>query len=104
MYDISYLFKRLVDVLDQITICSLDDELEIIIKMDYISQTQNIFSYLGDLRKAIKRLNSINERLPEGGRIILPDSYVRSRLIRAARQVPIYKPVLDRLLITPMNE
>ena len=103
MYDISYLFKRLVDVLDQITICSLDDELEIIIKMDYKPQTQNIFSYLGDLRKAIKRLNAINERLPEEGRIILPDSYVRSRLVRAARQVPIYKPVLDSILIAEIT-
>ena len=104
MYDISYLFKRLVDVLDQITICSLDDELEIIIKMDYKPQTQNIFSYLGDLRKAIKRLNAINERLPAEGRIMLPDSYVRSRLIRAARQVPIYKPVLDSILIADIAE
>jgi len=101
VYDISYLFKRLVDVLDQITICSLDDELEIIIKMDYKPQTQNIFSYLGDLRKAIKRLNDINERLPIAGRIILPDSYVRSRLIRAARMVPVYKPpYLARILMT----
>ena len=100
VYDISYLFKRLVDVLDQITICSLDDELETIIKMDYKPQTQNIFSYLGDLRKAIKRLHDINERLPESGRIHLPDSYVRSRLIRAARQVPVYKPVLDAILIS----
>ena len=104
MYDISHLFKRLVDVLEQITICSLDDELEEIIKMDYKPSKQNIFSYLGDLKRAIKKLNDINERLPPGGRIVLPDSYVRSRLIRAARQVPVYKPVLDRLLITPMNE
>jgi len=80
-----------------------DDELEIIIKMDYKPQTQNIFSYLGDLRKAIKRLNAINERLPEEGRIILPDSYVRSRLVRAARQVPIYKPVLDSILIADIH-
>ena len=103
-YDISYLFKRLIDVLEQVTICSLDDELEIIIKMDFKPSTQNIFSYLGELKKAIKRLNDINERLPNEGRIVLPDSYIRSRLIRAARQVPIYKPVLDRLLITPMTE
>ena len=34
MYDISRLFKRSVHVLEQITICSLDDELEEIIKMD----------------------------------------------------------------------
>jgi transposase InsO family protein len=103
MYDISLLFKRLVDVLEQITICSLDDELECVIKMDYKPQSQNIFSYLGDLRKAIKRLHDLNERLPEGGGIVLPDSYVRSRLIRAARQVPVYKPVLDALLIQPIE-
>jgi hypothetical protein len=103
-YDISYLFKRLIDVLEQVTICSLDDELEAIIKMDFKPSTQNIFSYLGELKKAIKKLNDINDRLPEEGRIILPDSYVRSRLIRAARQIPVYKPVLDRLLITPIHE
>ena len=56
------------------------------------------------ISRAIKKVNDINERLPEAGRIVLPDSYVRSRLVRAARQVPVYKPVLDRLLITPMNE
>ena len=28
-YDISYLFKRLIDVLEQVTICSSDDELEL---------------------------------------------------------------------------
>ena len=70
----------------------------------YKPHSQNIFSYLGDLRKAIQRLHDINERLPEEGRIILPDSYVRSRLVRAARQVPIYKPVLDRLLIATVEE
>ena len=102
MYDISYLFKRLVEVLEQITICSLDDELECVIKMDFKPEKQNIFAYLGDLRKAIKRLHDVNERIPEGGRILLPDTYVRSRLIRAARQVPVYKPVLDALLIQPV--
>ena len=77
---------RLIDVLEQVTICSLDDELELIIKMDFKPTSQNIFSYLGELKKSIKRLNDINERLPVEGRIVLPDSYVRSRLIRAARQ------------------
>ena len=42
MYDITLLFK-----LEQITICSLDDELELVIKMDYNPQKQNVFSYLG---------------------------------------------------------
>ena len=70
--------------------------------MDYKPNSQNIFSYLGELRKAIKRLHEMNERLPAEGRIVLPDSYVRSRLVRAARQVPVYKPVLDALLIQPI--
>ena len=72
--------------------------------MDYNPQKQNVFSYLGDLRKAIKRLHELGERLPESGRINLPDSYVRSRLVRAARQVPVYKPVIDALLILPMEK
>ena len=35
VYDIAALFKRLVRVLEQITICSLDDELEKVIKLDF---------------------------------------------------------------------
>ena len=64
IYDIFALFKRLVEVLEQITICSVDDELELVIKMDYNPSKQNVFSYLGDLRKAIKRLHDVCERLP----------------------------------------
>ena len=79
IYDIFALFKRLVEVLEQITICSVDDELELVIKMDYNPLKQNVFSYLGDLRKAIKRLHDVCERLPVDGRITLPDSYVKSR-------------------------
>ena len=75
-YDISSLFKRLCQVLEQITICSLDDELETVIKMDYKPQKQNIFSYLVDLRRAVKRLHDINDRLPKEAHIWLPDSYV----------------------------
>lgn len=103
-YDISFLFKRLCSVLEQITICSLDDELENVIKMDYKPQSQNIFSYLSELRKAVKRLHDLNERVPKEGQIWIPDTYVRSRLVRAARQVPVYKPVLDALLIKPLEE
>ena len=94
----SIILKRL--CLDQITICSLDDELESVIKCDFKPQTQNIFSYLADLKKAMNRLQDLNSRLPENGRIVLPDSFVRSRLIRAARQVPVYKPVIDALVIS----
>jgi hypothetical protein len=104
MFDISYLFTRLRRILEQITICSLDDELEAVIKCDFKPQQQNIFSYLTDLRKAMKRLQDVNDRLPESGRIIFPDAFVRSRLVRAARQLAVYKPVIDALVIKPAEE
>ena len=44
IYDIFALFKRLVEVLEQITICSVDDGLELVIKMDYNPSKQNVFS------------------------------------------------------------
>jgi hypothetical protein len=89
-YDISYLFKRLCQVLEQITICSLDDELEAVIKLDFLPAKQNIFSYFADLRRAVKKLHDINEKLPQKARIVLPDAYLRSRLVRAARQVGVF--------------
>ena len=49
-------------------------------------------------------LHDLGERLPVSGRIQLPDSYVKSRLIRAARQVAIYKPVVDQLLMAKVDD
>jgi hypothetical protein len=103
-YDIQYLFKRLCQVLEQVTICSLDDELEAVIKLDYKPQTHTIFTYYAELRKAVKRLHDVNDRLPESARIVLPDAYLRSRLVRAARQVPVFKPVIDTLLMKKPEE
>jgi hypothetical protein len=103
-YDIAYLFKRLCQVLEQVTICSLDDELEGVIKLDFKPQTQNIFAYYADLRKAVKRLHDVNDRLPESARVVLPDAYLRSRMVRAARQVPVFKPVIDALLMKRPEE
>jgi len=103
-YDIAALFKRLVKVLEQITICSLDDELEKVLSVAFDPNKQNVFSYLGELRKAIKGLHDLNERLPMNGRIVLPDAFVKSKLIRAARQVPIYKPVIDMLLMSEVDD
>ena len=91
-------------MLEQITICSLDDELEIIIKLDFKPKSQSIFSYYSELRKAVNHLHDMNESLPEGARIVLPDAYLRGRLIRAARQVPVFKLVIDGLLVMPMKD
>ena len=91
-YDISHLFKRLYEVLETVTICSLDDEVYAVTHMEFDPTTQDLFSYLEDLKKAGRRLDEVNSRLPESGRVIFSDAYYRSRLIRAARQIPMYKP------------
>jgi hypothetical protein len=104
VYDISHLFKRLVDTIETVTICSLDDEVYNVTHLEFDPSSQNIFGYLEELRRAIAKLNDLNERLPAEGRVILSESYVRSRLIRAARQIPSYKSVVDQLVILPVAE
>ena len=59
---------------------------------------QDLFAYLEDLRKAMRRLDDLNERLPHNARVTFPPSYLRSRLVRAARQLPVYKTVVDSLI------
>ena len=103
VHDISFLFKRLVEVLDTVTICALDDEVYNVTHLDFDPSSQDLFSYLEELRRAMCKLSDLNERLPEEGRVILPESYIRSRLVRAARQVPAYKTVIDNLVTQPLD-
>jgi len=91
IYDISYLFKRLWDVMETVTICSLDDEVYNVTHLEFDPTKQDLFQYLEELRRAVRRLDDLNDRLPEEGRVILSENYIRSRLIRAARKVPMYK-------------
>ena len=62
VYDISFLFKRLWEVLETVTICSLDDEVYTVTHMEFNPKVQDLFSYIEDLRRAIRRLNDLNER------------------------------------------
>ena len=103
VYDISGLFKRLMEVIETVTICSLDDEVYNVTHSDFDPSSQDIFGYLEELRKAVHKLTDLNEKLPKAGRVIFSDSYIRSRLVRAARQVPTYKSVIDHLVIQPIE-
>ena len=103
VYDISGLFKRLMEVIETVTICSLDDEVYNVTHLDFDPSSQDIFGYLEELRKAVHKLTDLNEKLPQAGRVIFSDSYIRSRLVRAARQVPTYKSVIDHLVIQPIE-
>ena len=71
--------------------------------MEFNPKVQDLFSYIEDLRRAIRRLNDLNERLPKEGRVELTETYVRSRLVRAARQIATYKPVIDNLIMQPLE-
>ena len=104
VYDIAHLYKRLVEVLETVTICSLDDEVYHVTHLEFDPTKEDLFGYLEELRRAIRRLNDLNEKLPVEGRVTFPDTYVRSRLIRAARQVPTYKPVIDNLITMPIKD
>ena len=88
IYDISYLFKRLWEVMETVNLCSLDDEVYTVTHLEFDPSKQDLFGYLEDLRRAVRRLDDLNERLPEEGRVIMSNTFVRSRLIRAARKLP----------------
>ena len=87
--------------METVTICSLDDEVYTVTHMDFDPATQDLFAYLEDLRKAMRRLDDLNERLPHNARVTFPPSHLRSRLVRAARQLPGDKTVVDSLIIQP---
>ena len=103
VYDISHLFKRLIEVIETVTICSLDDEVYNVTHLDFDPSLYDIFGYLEELRRAVRKLSDLNERLPEEGRVILSEAYIRSRLVRAARQIPTYKSIIDHLVIQPVE-
>ena len=104
IYDISQLFKRLLQVLETVTICSLDDEVYNVTHLEFDPSSQDLFGYVEELRIAMERLRDLNEKLPEEGRVVLSETYVRSRVVRAARQIPAYKSVIDALVILPVQE
>ena len=104
VYDISQLFKRLSQVLETVTICSLDDEVYSVTHLDFNPSSQDLFGYVEELRIAMTRLQQINDKLPEEGRVVLSETYVRSRVVRAARQIPAYKSVIDALVILPVEK
>lgn len=101
MYDIAHLFKKLYKQLEVITICSLDDEVYGVTHLDFDPNKQDLFAYIEDLRRAMRRLEDLNERLPDHGRVIFSEAYLRTRLIRAARQVPMFKSMIEQMITQP---
>ncbi len=92
------------EVIETITICSLDDEVYNVTHLDFDPSVHDLFGYVEELRRALRKLSDLNERLPEEGRVVLSEAYIRSRVVRAARQMPIYKTVIDHLVIQPVKD
>ena len=96
-YDVANLFKQLERVIDMPTILSQADELDAVLAIN-IKTSGSIFQMHTDLNIAIKRLHDMNESVGEESRITIPDSFVRARLIKGMRGVPMYKSYLDKLM------
>jgi hypothetical protein len=104
VYDISGLFKRLTGIMETVTICSLDDEVYTVTHLDFDQTKHDLFGYVEELRVALQRLQDVNDRLPEAARVNLSETYLKSRIVRAARVLPVYKHVIDNLVALPVNE
>ena len=52
---------------------------------------------------SLARLNDLNERIPEAGRVLLSETYIRSKLIRAACQFKGFKAVIDHIIMQPVE-
>ena len=104
VYDISGLFKRLAEIMDVVSICSLDDEVYNVTHLDFDQSKHDLFGYVEELRIAIQRLADVNSKLPEEARVTLSETYIRSRIVRAARVIPTYKTVIDNLIALPIDE
>ena len=63
-------------------------------------QNQDILTYLADIHKAVKRVHDLNRVLPKECAIEIPESFVRAKLIRAMKMNPLFKTLLDNLLVT----
>jgi len=90
--------------MDVVTICSLEDEVNAVTHLEFEPTKQDIFGYVQDLKRALDALEETNKKLAQKDRVQFPDMYVRTRIIRAAKRVPMYKPVIDYLMTMEMAQ
>lgn len=102
--DVAALYQQLIRVIDTPTMVSQADDLAAVFQYTFNPQSQDIFNYYGEIKKLVRRVHDLNDRLPAECRILLPDTIVRALLLRAMRQVPLYKTVLDSVIIKNPDE
>jgi hypothetical protein len=102
--DVAALYQQLVRVIDTPTMVSQADDLAAVFFYKFDPQTQDIFSYYGEVKRLVRRVHDLNPHLPKECQIQLPDTIVRALLLRAMRSVPLYQTVLDQFIIKSPDE
>ena len=102
--DVAALYQQLIRVIDTPTMVSQADDLAAVFQYPFNPQSQDIFNYYGEVKKLVRRVHDLNARLPVECCITLPDTIVRALLLRAMRLVPLYKTVLDSVIIKNPDE
>ena len=104
LYDVAALYRQLARVIETPTIVSQADDLAAVFLFPFNAQTQDVFTYIGEVRRLIRRVHDTNAILPEDSRIQLPDNIFRALMIRAIRHVPLFKPLVDQIIIQDAEE
>jgi hypothetical protein len=102
--DVAALYQQLIRVIDTPTMVSQADDLAAVFLYPFDPRSQDIFNYYGEIKKLVRRVHDLNPLLPEGSKIILPDTVVRALLLRAMKLIPLYKTVLDSFIIKKPEE
>ena len=102
-YDVAGLYYKLARVIDMPKILSQADELDSVLSISFATSC-DIFKMHTDMRLALKRLHDMNENLPKKSHIILPESFIRARLIKGMRGSDLYKSYLDKLMCMKPDE
>jgi hypothetical protein len=102
-YDLAALYRELVRVIDTPTVLSHAHELDALFTITY-KPGQEIFAYLADIQKQMKRVNDMNHVLKEEDPIHIPDTFVRAKLMMAMSVNPMYKFLLDKWLIVEPDQ
>ena len=102
--DVQHLFSKLSQILDRVTICSLEEEVHKVTHMEFNPSKQDLLAYVTDLRRAIRRLDDVNDKLSDGSKIKFSDAYVKIKLLRAVRSLDMYRTILDQIVALEAKE
>lgn len=102
-YDVAGLFSELVRVIDTPTILSQAAALDDVFTLQ-CKPPQDVFGFLTELRKNVRKVHNMNNVLPENCRVNIPDSFIRARILQVLTTMPVYRTFMDSLMIKKPDE